>query len=176
LGYTKRKVLINLHPLRRRRSANRWHLRVVILAVVCERRVVNVGLEALVEVVCAHARDDDGKDEEDDGECGEGSQGLLRRLVVLLAVEGGDVHADELEQEVAQGDEVDYDDGDHSGDGLATYPPSGKEQQEEGYDKGGGGECDLDFGRLVDDDEELDCEGEEEEEVELEQSNVNLGA
>jgi len=175
-GYTKIAVcrLVNLHALRSGRPAYRWHLGVVRLAILLDRLVVDVRLEALVEVVCAHAGDNNGEDEQEDGEHSEGSQGLACWLVVLLAVEVGNVHADELEQEVAHGDEVYDDDGDHASDGFTSDPPSGREQEEEGYDQGDGREGSFDWGRLLDDNEELDCEGEEEEEVELEESDVNL--
>lgn len=133
-----------------------------------------MGLEALVEVVCAHACDDDGKDKQDDGEHSKGSQGLARWYVVLLAVEVRDVHTDELEQEVAHGDEVDNDDSDHAGNGFAAHPPSGGEQEEEGDNEGDTREGGLDLGSLLNDDEELDSEGEEEEEVELEERDVDL--
>jgi len=134
-----------------------------------------VRLEPLVEVVRAHARDDNGEHEENNGERGKSGERLLGWLVFLLAVEAGNVHADELEEEVAQGDEVDDDDGDHAGDGFAADPPGGEEEQEEGDDEGDGGEGRLNCARVLDDDEELYGEGEEEEEVELEEGDVDLG-
>lgn len=131
-------------------------------------------LEALVKIVCAHARDDNGEDQQHDGENGESSQGLARRLVVFLTVEVGNVHADELEEEVGHGNEVHDDDDNHAGNGLAADPPGGGEEEEEGDDERDSGKSNLDILGLFDDDKELDGEGEEEEEVELEEGDVNL--
>jgi hypothetical protein len=159
--------LINLHPLSRRRSTDRWHLGVVRLAVVLDRLVVDVGLEALVEVVCAHARNNDCEDEQEDCEHCKSSQRLAGRLVVVLAIQVGNVHADELEQEVAHGNKVNDDNGDHAGNGLATDPPGSEEEEEEGNDQGNGGEGELDRLGVLDHDQELHGEGKEEEEIEL---------
>ena len=131
-------------------------------------------LEALVEVVCTHTGHNNGEDKKEDGQDGKGSQGLARWLVVALAPVGGDVHADQLEEEVAHGDEVEDDDDNHAGERLATDPPGGEEEQEEGDGEGSRGETLLEFLGLLDDDKELDCEGEEEEEVELQEGDVNL--
>lgn len=73
----------------------------------------------------ADARRDDGDDEEQDGKDGEARQRLARWPVVLETRRIGGVHADELEEEVAQSDEVEDDDDDHAGDGLAADPPCG---------------------------------------------------
>jgi hypothetical protein len=169
-----RHGLINLHSLPRRRPAYRWHLGVVCFTVVFDRFVVDVGLEALVEVVCAHASNDDGEDKKQNSEYGKGSQGLACWHVIVLAVEVGNVHADELEQEVGHGDKVHDDDSNHAGDRFATDPPCGEEEQEEGDDQCDGGEGEFDRLGVADDDQELHCKCKEEEEVELEQSNVNL--
>lgn len=143
---------INLHSLPWCRSAYRWHLGVVRLAVVLDRLVVDVGLEALVEVVCAHARNDDGEDEKENGEYGEGGQRLACRLVVVLAVEIGNVHANELEQKVGHGDEVYDDNGNHAGNRFAADPPGGEEEEEKGNNQGDGGEGKFDRLGVLDDD------------------------
>lgn len=77
--------LINLHSLAWRRTADRGHLRVVCLAVVLDGLVVDVWLEPLVEVVCAHAGNDDGTNEQKDGQDSKGGQRFARRLVVFLS-------------------------------------------------------------------------------------------
>ena len=77
--------------------------------------VVDVWLEALVKVVRAQTGRDNGADEQQNGEDGKGSQRLASRLVVLLAGGVGDIHSNELEEEVAHGNEVDDDDADHAG-------------------------------------------------------------
>ena len=102
-------------------------------------------LQALVEVVGAQACCNNGDDEQEDCENGKGSQRLAGWLVVLLAVCIGDPHSDELEQEVAQGNEVD-DDNEDQFNGLCVF----------------------------DDDQKLDGEGQKEEEVKLEEGDVNL--
>jgi hypothetical protein len=133
-----------------------------------------VGLEALAKVVCAHACNDNGEDEKENGEHGEGGQGLARWLVVALAVKVGNVHADELEQEVRHGDEVYHDNRNHARDGLATNPPCGEEEEEEGDGQGDSSKGELNGLGVPNDNQKLDGEGKEEEEVELEESNVNL--
>jgi hypothetical protein len=165
---------VNLHPVARWRSANRGHFGVVCLAVVLDGLVTDMGLEALVEVVCAHACNDDCEDEKKNGEDGESSQRLARRLVVVLSVDVGNVHADELEQEVGHGDEVDDDNGDHASHRLATDPPRSEEKEEEGNDQGDGGEGKFNGLGVFDDHEKLHGKGEEEEKVELQEGNVNL--
>jgi hypothetical protein len=171
--YAKRRS-INLHPLARCGSAYRWHLGVVGLAVVLNGLVVDVRLEALVKIVCAHACNNDGENEKENSEDGKGGQRLARGLVVVLAVKVGNVHAHELEQEVGHGDEVDDDDGNHASNRFASDPPSGEEEEEEGDDQGDGSEGEFDRFCVFDDNEELHGEGEEEEEVELEEGDVNL--
>jgi len=166
--------LINLHSLPRGRSADGWHLGVVCLAVVLNGLVVDVGLESLVEVVRADACDNNGKNEQKNGEHSKGGQRLARRLVVLLAVQVGNVHADELEQEVGHGNEVDDNNGNHAGNRLATDPPGGEEEEEKGDDQGDGGQSELDRLCVLDDDEKLYCKRKEKEEVKLQERNVNL--
>jgi hypothetical protein len=133
-----------------------------------------VRLQALVEVVSADARNNDGHQQQDDSEDGEGSQRLPGRLVVFLSRAVCNVHADELEEEVRQRNEVDNDTGDHAGNRLAADPESSREEQEECYDQSGGGEDNFDCGGLLDDDEELNGEGKEEEEVEFEKRDIDL--
>ena len=166
--------LINLHSLPRGRSADGWHLGVVCLAVVLDGLVVDMGLESLVEVVRAYACDHDGKNEQENGEHSKGGQRLARRLVVFLAIQVGNVHADELEQEVGHGNEVDDDNSNHAGNRLAADPPGGEEEEEKGDDQGDGGQSELDCLCVLDDDEKLDCKRKEKEEVKLEERNVNL--
>jgi hypothetical protein len=165
---------INLHSLAGRRSAYRGHFRVVCLAVILDGLVVDMRFEALVEVVCAHARDNDGHDEKENGEHGESGQRLARRLVVNLAVEIGNVHADELEQKVGHGDEVDDDNGNHTSHRLATDPPGGEEEEEKGNDQGDGGKSKFDCLCVFDHNEKLHSKCEKEEEVEFQKGNVNL--
>jgi hypothetical protein len=165
--------LVNLHALRALRALDRRHLGPVGL-VAGRRLFVHVRLQALVEVVCAHARHDNGEEQQQDRQNGEYRQRLARGLVLFLAARARNVHADELEEEVGEGDEVDEDDDNHAGDRLAADPEGGGEEQEEGDDEGDGRQGELDRGGVLDDDEELDGEGEEEEKVKLEQGNVNL--
>jgi hypothetical protein len=169
-----KRSLVDLHSLTWCGPAYRWHLGVVCLAVIFDRLVVDVGLEALAEVVCAHACNDNGEDEEENGEHGEGGQGLARWLVVVLAVQVGNVHADELEQEVRHGDEVHNDDRNHARDGFATDPPRSEEEKKEGDDQGDSGQGEFNGLGVFDDNQKLDGEGEEEEEVELEEGDINL--
>lgn len=133
-----------------------------------------MGLEALVEVVCAHTGRNDGEDEQQDGENGKGRERLAGGLVIFLASGVGNVHADELEQEVAHGDEVDDNNAHHAGKRLAADPPSGQEQKKEGDDERGGREGLFDSLGVFDHYEKLDGKGKEEEKVKLQESNVNL--
>ena len=133
-----------------------------------------MGLQTLVEVVRADTRNNDGEEEQEDRENGECSQRLAGWLVVLLAVCIGDPHSDELEQEVAQGNEVDDDNADHTSNGLAADPPRGKEQKKESDNEGGSGEDQFNGLCVFDDDQKLDGEGQKEEEVKLEEGDVNL--
>jgi hypothetical protein len=114
-----------------------------------------VRLEALVEVVRAHACNNDSEDEQENGEYSKSGQRLSCRLVVLLAIQVCNVHADKLEQEVAHGDEVDDDNGNHAGNGLAADPPGGEEEEEEGDDQGDSGKGELNGLCTLDDNEEL---------------------
>lgn len=165
--------LVDLHPLVGLRSLDRWHLGTVRL-VARHRLLVNVGLQALVEVVCADARNDDGHEKQDDGENGKRCQRLPGGLVVFLAIQIRDIHANELEEEVGECNEVDKDTAYHAYNRFAADPEGSSEEQEEGDDQSKGSENLLDRGCLLDDDQELDCESQEEEEVELEQGNVDL--
>lgn len=167
-------ILIDFHSLRLVGTAQRWHLGIVLLAVLGDGLVVDMRLEALVEVVCACARNNDGEDEKENGQDGESGQRFPRRQVLFLAGRARDEHADELEKEVAECDEVEDDDNDHANDRLATDPESSGEEEEEGDDQGDGGEGGFELLGVLDDDKELDGEGKEEEEVELEHGNVNL--
>jgi hypothetical protein len=115
----------------------------------------------------ARARHSNSDQQQQNSQNGETRQALARGLVVLKAGDVCGVHADELEEEVAEGDKVDDDDYDHADDGFATHPVCGEEEQEEGYDERGGCKGTLGDGGFVDDDEELHGEGEEEEEVEF---------
>lgn len=133
-----------------------------------------MGLQSLVEVVCADARNDNGHEKQDNRQNGKRGQRLAGGLVVFLSVQVRNVHADELEQEIGERDEVDNDATDHACNGLATDPESRREEQEERDDECGGGENFFHRGCLLNHDQELDCERKEEEEVELEQGNVNL--
>ena len=83
-------------------------------------------------------------------------------------------HANELEEEVGERNEVDNDTAYHACNRFAADPEGSSEEQEEGDDQRKGGEDLFNHGRLLYDDKELDCESQEEEEVELEQGNVNL--
>lgn len=165
--------LVDLHPLVGLRSFDRWHLGTIRL-VACHRLLVNMWLQALVEVVCADARNDDGHEKQDDGENGKRCQRLPGGLVVFLAIQIRNIHANELEEEVGERNEVDKDTAYHAYNGFAADPEGSSEEQEEGDDQGKGSEDLLDRGCLLDDDKKLDCESQEEEEVELEQGNVNL--
>jgi hypothetical protein len=165
--------LVNLHPLAWLRASNRRHLGPVRL-VVCQRLLVDVRLQPLVEVVRADARNDNRKEEQQDRQNRKSCQRLAGRLVVLLALEVRHVHADELEQKVRQSYKVHKDAANHACNGLATHPEGGSEEQEEGDDERSRSEGDLDGGRLFDDDKELNRKGEEEEEIELEECDVNL--
>ena len=124
-------------------------------------------LQSLVEVVCADARNDDSHEEQDDCQNGKRGQRLPGRLVVFLAIKVRDIHADKLEEEVGQRNEVDDNTTDHACNRFAADPESGSEEQEEGDDECGGCEDDFDCGRLLDDNQELDCESQEEEKVKL---------
>ena len=172
LQYTCASGLIDFHPLRWRWPAQGGHF--VGSLVGLDGFAVDMGLEALVEVVGAYACRADGDEKEQDGQNGKRGQRLAGGFVVLLADAIGDVHADELEEEVGQGDKVDEDDDNHAGDGFAADPEGGREEKEKGDDEGDAGEGELESFGVVDDDEELNGEGEEEEEVEFEKGNVNL--
>lgn len=66
--------LVNLHSLGLVGAAERWHLSVVWLAVLGDGLVIDMGFEALVEVVCACACNNDGTDKEENGEDGKSGQ------------------------------------------------------------------------------------------------------
>lgn len=165
--------LVDLHPLVRLRSFDRWHLGTVRL-VARHRLFVNVWLQALVEVVRADARNDDGHEKQDDGENGKCCQRLPGGLVIFLAIQIRNIHANELEEEVGERNEVDNDTAYHACNRFAADPEGSSEEQEEGDDQRKGSEDLFNHGCLLDDDKELDCESQEEEEVELEQGNVDL--
>lgn len=133
-----------------------------------------MGLQTLVEIVRADACNHDGDQHKQDGQDGETRQTLPGRLVILEASGIGGIHSDELEEEIAERDEVDEDDDDHARNGLAADPVGGQEKENEGDGQRGGRQRKLGGGGILDDDKELHGEGEEEEEIELEKSNVNL--
>ena len=159
--------LVDLHPLVGLRSFDRWHLGPVRL-VACHRLLVNVWLQALVEVMCADARNDNGHKKQDDGENGKGCQRLPGGLVVFLAIKVRNIHANKLEEEVGERNKVDDDTAYHACNRFAADPESSSEEQEEGDDQRKSSEDLFNHGSLLDDDKELDRESQEEEEVELE--------
>lgn len=134
-----------------------------------------MGLEALVEVVCAYTSDNNGKEKEKNGEDSKSSQRLARWPILGLTVKIGNVHANELEQEVAEGNEIENDDGNHASNRLAAHPPSCEEEKEKRDDEGRSSKSQFDSLCVFDDDKELHSEGQEEEEIKLEYGDVNLG-
>lgn len=165
---------IDLHPCSWRRPADIWHLGARI-PFRLDLPGAHVGLQSLIKIMRTNAGHDNGHEQEQDGQNSKTGQRFTGGLVVLEAGGVGGVHAHELEEEVAKGDEVDDDDEDHARDGLAADPEGGEEEENEGDDERRGGEGLFGFGGIFDHDEELHGEGEEEEEVELEESDVNLG-
>lgn len=133
-------------------------------------------LQALIKIIRADTGNYNRHQEQQYRKDCKGSQTLSRWLVVLLSEKVGSIHADELEEEIGERDEVDDDDKDHAGDGFAAYPEGGEEQENECYGKSSRCEALLNGLGVVDHDEELNREGEEEEEIELEECNVNLWA
>lgn len=126
----------------------------------------DVRSEAFVEISHAHDCHDHSDDEQEECEDRKRGQAVAGGFVKLRF--GRVVHAHEFEGEVGHGGEVDRDDGDLAGGGLALGDPGGEEEEDDG--DGDGGDCEPELGwgcTLTDYDEELDCEAQEEEKVEL---------
>lgn len=139
--------------------------------------LLNVRFEALVEVLRANARGDDGGDQQQDGDDGEDGQGFARWQVLgdFLRV-AFVVHAHEFEDEVGHRGEVD-DDHDRLADvGFTAGDEGGEEEEAYCHWDGDDGEVELEVGEVgADDDEELHGESKEEEEIEFEEGDVDLG-
>ena len=119
----------------------------------------------------------------------DGVVGVVAGLVLGL------VHADEFEEEVGEGGEVEalsvlvrgrgefivavvketYDGDDHAGFVFSAGKEGGHEKDDDCDGDGGDGEVEFRFFTVDNDDEELDGEAEEKKEVELEEGDVNLG-
>jgi len=168
-----------------------------LLVLALELALTDVGLEAAVEVVGADAGVDDGEDDEDDGDDGEGGKGFTDRHVGEFAQ--GFVHADELEEEVGQGGEIEhlcgtgeqvssdvgkgglrdgdgwaYDDEDHAWCALFPCEVSCHQEDDDGYGHRHDGECEFSVVDVDHNDQELYGEPKEEEEIEFEKGNVDL--
>lgn len=81
--------LVNRHAASRRKSAEIWHLIAASISLVIVVRHLALGdvrLEALIEVVCAHACVDDCDDEQKDRDDGEGSERVASRKVCVEAL------------------------------------------------------------------------------------------
>jgi hypothetical protein len=147
-------------------------VRVLLLLILLTREGDNVRLEARAKV--AHADNgirDCGEDEED-GDDGKGRHGAADGAVKLPVARL--VDADELEDKVREGDEVDEDDDAHAGLVLAAGEKGGEQEDGDCDGDGSNGEAEFRVDLVDDDDDELDREAEEEEKVELEQGNVDL--
>ena len=135
--------------------------------------LVDVRLQATVEVVCAHACVDDGdhdQDKSDDGE--EGHRGPSGQI------EGGRkrvVHAVQLEAEVGHGGEEEQNDDDHAEGAFPSNEPGTAGQDKDGH--GDSDDSEVEFSIMLirrDNGQELYGETEEEEKIELQQSDENL--
>lgn len=152
--------------------------------------------QTLAEIGGAHACVDDGQDNEDDGEDGKGGERSANGIEDF-AVLTGLVHADELEEEVAEAGEVEdlwricvsvvttgwwwwggkvgpYDDGEHARGIFSASEETGHEEDYNGHWDRCNGEVELNVGRVNYHDDELNGKAQEEEEIELEESDVNL--
>lgn len=138
--------------------------------------LLDVRLQAFVEVVCAEACGDDGGDQQEDGDDGEDCKSFpCRKILGNFAHVAGVVHANEFEDEVGHGGEVD-DDHDRLADvGFTASDERGEDEETHCDRDGDNGEVELEVGEIgTDDDEELDRESKEKEEIELEKGDVNL--
>lgn len=138
--------------------------------------LLDVRLEALVEVSCAQACRYDGSDEQQDRDDGEDGESLAGgEVFVDLGHVARVVHSDELEDEVGHGGEVDDDHDGLAVVGFAAGDEGGEEEETDGDGDRDDGEVELKVGEVrTDDDQELHREREEEEEIELEEGDVDL--
>lgn len=135
--------------------------------------LIDVRLQATVEVVRAHACVDDrdhNQDNSDDGE--EGHRGPSG------PIEGGRhrvVHAVQLEAEVGQSGEEEQNDSDHAEGAFSSNEPGTAGQHKDGH--GDSNYSEVEFSIMLirrDNGQELYGETEEEEKIELQQSDENL--
>lgn len=168
--------LINRHPTRHCRLlhlAQADRVEVVLLLVLGPPATLQVRLQPLAKV---HHADDgvgDRKQDQHDGDDGEGGERLAHREVELRVA--GLVDAHQLEDEVGQRAEVAHHHEERAEGVLATDEEGGPDEDDNGDGDDGDGEAELEvLGLVVDHDQELHHEAEEEEEVELEQGDVDL--
>jgi len=134
---------------------------------------LEVALETGAKV---HGADDgvrDGKNEEQDGDDGEGCQRPLHSRVSLLGLLLVDAH--QLEQEPREGAKAECDGEHHAGLVLVPDEDGGQDEQNDGDGDGGRCHVRLDIRLSCHDDEELNDEAEEEEEIDLKERDVDLG-
>jgi hypothetical protein len=134
---------------------------------------LDVVLEAGAKVHHADDSIGNGKDDEQDRDHGEGSQGLADCGVLLLGL--GLVDSNELEEEPRQAAEVEDDGADHAGLVLVAGEVGGRQQDDDSDGNSGDCQVELDVGLSGDYDQKLDGKAQEEEEIELQESNVDLG-
>lgn len=131
-----------------------------------------MGLKTHVEVAQADDAVGDGKEDEKDGNDGEGSEGPADSTVMVPPF--GLVNANELKDEVAQGAVIKDEYNDHANLVLFAREPTRGDKNENGdWDSG---DSKREFGILLvrDNNDELDDETEEEEKVKLEKGDVDL--
>ena len=131
-----------------------------------------MALETGAEVAHADPSVNDGQDNEDDGDDGESSQRSSHSVVVLAVARL--VHAHQLEKEVGECAEIEYDDGPHASLVLPAGEEGGGEQDGDRDWNGRNGQAEFYVARAGNNDEELDRETKEEEEIKLQEGDVDL--
>ena len=131
LGKKERIVLIDGHAVGRR-SAYMRHLRVIIMFPAIISRtwfaIRNMRLQPLIEVMCAHASHDNRSNDEHERDNCETRQRLAGGEIISDTLFASSIHADEFEEEVGQGAEVDEDNDDHADKGFLAGPVSGEDE------------------------------------------------
>lgn len=133
---------------------------------------LNVRRKPLLEIHHHHNRRPDRDDQQQDGKYGERSQHATPPRVLRRALRVP--HAEQLEDKVGHGGEVEGDDEYVAGVGFSSHEDCREDEEADDDGERGDGEGRLGDRVALDDDQELDGEAEEEEEVELEQGDVDL--
>lgn len=173
-------TLVNRYPSRWNLAQRMWRAIVTVVGGVLRGievgihlSLLDVRLQALIEVPHAHECHDHRDDQQQQGQDGESGEGVSRGFVINRFRRV--VHTDQFEHEIGHCCKVDEDDQALTQIGFFAGDPSCDEKKDDGYRHCCDRQAELSVRcPFADHDQKLDSETKEEEEVKLQQRNVDL--